>query len=130
MAKEVENEIYEDLRAMSLDEDGPVSQRMIASHIAGRFVLPRQKLIDQQAACIKAIENRCAAALLFSKQDATVITNKIRSCFIPYEEGDDEYALKAKAERYLRQHDDIGPQLEGLNLVSWWFVTETIEVNE
>ena len=66
----------------------------------------------------------CAAGFLYQKQEVGQITNKVFSCLIPQSKGDDEFSMKAKAERYFNQHEDIGEQIKGFNLVAWSFAYE------
>ena len=66
----------------------------------------------------------CAAGFLYQKQDSTTLHNRIRSCLIPCHDGDDEYDLKARAERYFSEHEEISKGIEGFSLVAWTFAVE------
>jgi len=66
-----------------------------------------------------------AAAFLYQKQEGGKYVNKVMACLIPYEENDDEFAMKAKAERYF--NEDCKDQIDGFNLVAWSFAAQSTE---
>lgn len=65
----------------------------------------------------------CAVALLYQKNDGTKYINKVRVCFVEYDEKDDEYGIKAKGERYFATHPDFKDELEEFAVVAWQCVT-------
>lgn len=67
----------------------------------------------------------CAAALLFQKQSGGMIESVIESCFIVFETGDDRYTLKAKAERYIREHSELSKGVKGFPVVAYRFSLNT-----
>ena len=61
----------------------------------------------------------CGAALLYQKVDRDELISKVFSVIIPSYEGDDEFDLKARAERYYSDNNE----LKSFNLVAWHFST-------
>jgi len=61
----------------------------------------------------------CACALLYNLSDADGLKQKVRACLVAVEECDDEFSLKAKAERYFREHETISKEIEGHSLVAY-----------
>ena len=58
-------------------------------------------------------------ALLYQKQTKGGWENKVRCVLVDTKEGDDEFDLKAKAERYIANHAELSEQIEDHNLVAW-----------
>lgn len=58
-----------------------------------------------------------SVALLYQKYEDRAYTNKVRAVLVTVEEGDDEYDIKAKAERYCTEHFE--EELEDMSVVAW-----------
>ncbi len=67
------------------------------------------------------MDNICAAAMLYQKQDSELLRSVVLSCLIPFEEGDDTFLLKAKAERYISENEGLSEQVDGMSLSGWHF---------
>ena len=58
-------------------------------------------------------------ALLYQKQTKDGWENKVRCVLVNNDEGDDEYDLKAKAERYVANNEEMSEEVKDYNLVAW-----------
>lgn len=65
----------------------------------------------------------CAAGLLYRKVVDTLEEYSVYSCIILVESDDDEWSMKAKAERYFNNHSEISKKIAGKTLVAWTFAT-------
>lgn len=49
----------------------------------------------------------CGVAMMYRNDDGHKTTMKVFSVLVPYEDDDDEFSLKAKAERYVSRNKEI-----------------------
>ena len=63
-------------------------------------------------------------AILYQKREASKILNKVRCVLVPTNKDDDQYSLKAKAERYIAEDEELSEQVKDHDIVGWHISTE------
>jgi len=58
-------------------------------------------------------------AVLYQKNDNGRIHSKVRCILVDTKDTDDEFDLKAKAERYIAGNEEMKQDFEGHDLVAW-----------
>ena len=66
----------------------------------------------------------CAFGLLYQRQAGGKIENQVISILIPCADGDDEYDLKAKAERYVSENKKMRADTKNKTLVAYNYSIE------
>lgn len=64
-------------------------------------------------------------ALLYERRIGNRISSKVFSVLVNTGREDDEFDLKAKAERYVASNDTLKEQVKDYKLVAWHFATQT-----
>ena len=67
-------------------------------------------------------------ALLYQKDEGRRVVNKVRSVLVPTNKDDDEYSLKAKAERYIAEDEALREQTKDYHIVAWHISTEVMKM--
>lgn len=58
-------------------------------------------------------------ALLYQKDEGNRVLSKVRSILVPTNEDDDQYTLKAKAERYIAEDETLRDEVSEHHVVAW-----------
>lgn len=66
----------------------------------------------------------CAFAALYEKREERQTVQRIIAIILPYQEGDDEFTMKARAERYVKQNEELRTATKGMTLVAYSYSIE------
>ena len=66
----------------------------------------------------------CAFAGLYQRIEPRQTVSKVVAILVPFEKDDDEFAIKAKAERYVNEDEKLNIDTKDMNLVAWSYRVE------